>query len=318
MRGGVQLPLATQILRMRARILVAEDNETDFLLFKRAVAKCGNSGELIWAQDGQVAMDRLSDQSFATGVSMIVSDLNMPRADGFELLQFTDSKAFLRGIPFIVLTSSSSSKHRERARKLGADLFIEKPVHPRELADIARRLNAWSHNIASKGAHALLEMFAHRLASLTFQAEDGEPGMSGFREKLAECGQCAQWTREWILKSEASIRQLKDETEKMKKMVGRLNKQRETVDTRLLSQCELMAGALEQQWSFVKISIEATERQIAQVGNTPKMGPKFQRYIGDMIKTSLLQNQRRINWLLNRIQLLEDKLSRISAKAAQA
>jgi CheY-like chemotaxis protein len=59
---------------------------------------------------------------------LIFLDLNLPKADGLELLRLIRTWPHLAKVPVAVLTSSSAPEDKERAYQLGANLFITKPA----------------------------------------------------------------------------------------------------------------------------------------------------------------------------------------------
>ncbi|MFW6075792.1 MAG: response regulator, partial [Chloroflexota bacterium] len=67
------------------------------------------------------------------GIDVIITDIEMPRMDGFELLTAIRANHHLNDLPVIVLTSRSGEKHRSRAYELGANGYIVKPFQEQEL-----------------------------------------------------------------------------------------------------------------------------------------------------------------------------------------
>lgn len=73
--------------------------------------------------DGREALERLSE---GMEVGLIISDVEMPRMDGFALLQAVKADRRLAEIPVILVTSRASDEDRERGLRLGADAYIVK------------------------------------------------------------------------------------------------------------------------------------------------------------------------------------------------
>jgi two-component system, chemotaxis family, response regulator Rcp1 len=125
-----------------SRILLAEDNEGDVFLVRRALAKRGLAHELVVAHNGEEALvwldshagqDRRDDAP-----ALILLDLNLPRVDGGQLLShIRKSDSFCR-TPVIVLTSSDSPKDRQMALELGANLYFRKPTDLASFMDLGR------------------------------------------------------------------------------------------------------------------------------------------------------------------------------------
>ncbi|BAU64294.1 CheA signal transduction histidine kinase [Stanieria sp. NIES-3757] len=82
------------------------------------------------AKDGQDALEKLKAGVRVDGV---ISDIEMPRLDGFGFLSRIKSEANHKHIPIIMLTSRSGDKHRKLAMSLGAKSYFSKPFKEQEL-----------------------------------------------------------------------------------------------------------------------------------------------------------------------------------------
>jgi CheY-like chemotaxis protein len=121
------------------RILLAEDNPGDVLLFREALRGRGFPFEIVVAEDGQKAMSLLADVSAPGGSSrpdLIVLDVNLPKHGGDEVLQRIRSEASFAGVPVVMLTSSASPVDRDKATNLGANLYLQKSSNLEELFEI--------------------------------------------------------------------------------------------------------------------------------------------------------------------------------------
>jgi CheY-like chemotaxis protein len=109
------------------RILLAEDNPGDVLLFQEALRGRNLRFELAVAKDGQQANAMVRDVA-AGGPRphLIVLDVNLPRLNGDEVLRQIRLEPGLTGIPVVMLTSSSSPLDRAAADGLGASLYLQK------------------------------------------------------------------------------------------------------------------------------------------------------------------------------------------------
>jgi len=76
------------------------------------------------AVDGGDALEKLRANAYA----LVVSDLEMPRVNGFELIAEMRRQPELAAIPVIILTSRDAAKHRDRALELGAADYLIKPI----------------------------------------------------------------------------------------------------------------------------------------------------------------------------------------------
>jgi chemotaxis family two-component system response regulator Rcp1 len=113
------------------RILLAEDNEGDVFLVRRALDKKGLAHELTIARNGEEAL-RLLDQAErepkSAAPDLILLDLNLPKIDGIQVLSRVRKVEALTATPVIVLTSSDSPKDRESAMAMGANVYFRKPT----------------------------------------------------------------------------------------------------------------------------------------------------------------------------------------------
>lgn len=122
-------------LRKPVVVLLAEDDEDDYLLTKKAFEDSRLINELRWVRDGEALMDYLHRRGEyqATATSprpvIILLDLNMPKKDGREALKEIKSDQDLRRIPVVVLTTSKTEEDILRSYDLGANSFIRKPVN---------------------------------------------------------------------------------------------------------------------------------------------------------------------------------------------
>jgi CheY-like chemotaxis protein len=111
-----------------ARVLIVEDHAPDVYLVREALRASGVAFELTHVNDGSAARIYLIDVTSDGVPDLIFLDLNLPKADGLELLRMIRTRPHLAKVPVAVLTSSSSPEDRERAYQLGANLFITKPA----------------------------------------------------------------------------------------------------------------------------------------------------------------------------------------------
>jgi CheY-like chemotaxis protein len=123
-------------------ILLAEDNDGDVFLVRRALEKRGLSHELVVAHNGEEAMIWLNanackEQCHVTP-NLILLDLNLPRVDGGQLLSHIRKTDTFSRTPVIVLTSSDSPKDRQMAMDLGANLYFRKPTDLASFMDLGR------------------------------------------------------------------------------------------------------------------------------------------------------------------------------------
>ncbi len=112
-------------------ILMADDDEDDCLATRDALKRNRMANDFRTVPDGEELMRFLRREGAyadAPRPGIILLDLNMPRKDGREALREIKADRSLRGIPIIVLTTSSQEEDILRSYDLGANSFITKPV----------------------------------------------------------------------------------------------------------------------------------------------------------------------------------------------
>ena len=120
--GVAQLPL----------VLVVDDSITVRRVTQRLLKREGYRVAL--ANDGLHALEKLQEETPA----VVLSDIEMPRMDGFDLLRNIRADEKLRGLPVIMITSRIAEKHREHAKALGADHYLGKPYSEDLLLELVR------------------------------------------------------------------------------------------------------------------------------------------------------------------------------------
>ncbi|OGT91040.1 MAG: hypothetical protein A2514_09230 [Gammaproteobacteria bacterium RIFOXYD12_FULL_61_37] len=117
-----------------SRVLVVDDSISARQALLLAVNDAGF--QVLTAIDGLDAIRVLEE----TPADLVVTDLEMPRMNGFELISHLRANARTRDLPVIVVTSRSTRKHRERAELAGADLYLTKPFDAKDLGIQMSRL----------------------------------------------------------------------------------------------------------------------------------------------------------------------------------
>jgi len=85
---------------------------------------------VVEAGDGMAALELMEQMC----PDVVVTDLALPRMDGFELIERMRRDDRLRHVPVIALSGYSGTEHEERARQAGSDLVLLKPCLPETLA----------------------------------------------------------------------------------------------------------------------------------------------------------------------------------------
>ncbi len=130
-------------------ILLAEDDEDDFVLIADALKESRVANTIHWVKDGQELMDYLLRQgAYEDPLSsprpyLILLDLNMPKKDGREALQEIKAHPKLRHIPVVVLTTSRMEEDVIKTYDLGVNSYIRKPLKFADFVDVIRTLGKY-------------------------------------------------------------------------------------------------------------------------------------------------------------------------------
>jgi len=130
----VPLPKVVEETRASAPlVLVVDDSLTVRRVTQRLLVREGYRVSL--AKDGLDALERLAEEKPA----MVLSDIEMPRMDGFDLVRNIRGDARLRDLPVIMITSRIAQKHRDYAAELGVDHYLGKPYSEEDLLALIGR-----------------------------------------------------------------------------------------------------------------------------------------------------------------------------------
>jgi CheY-like chemotaxis protein len=125
-----------------ALILLAEDDEHDFCFIQRGLQKSPRPLRLVRVKDGQQAIEYLESKT-ATMPQLIITDLKMPKINGFELIAWLKKNPATAKIPTVILSGSSLWSDKTRAEALGASGYYVKDgeleVMAAHLAEILER-----------------------------------------------------------------------------------------------------------------------------------------------------------------------------------
>jgi chemosensory pili system protein ChpA (sensor histidine kinase/response regulator) len=114
-------------------VLVVDDSITVRRVTQRLLQREGYRVAL--AADGLQALDRLREERPV----MVLSDIEMPRMDGFELVREIRADASMKDLPVVMITSRIADKHREHAASLGVDHYLGKPYADEVLLSLVRQ-----------------------------------------------------------------------------------------------------------------------------------------------------------------------------------
>jgi CheY-like chemotaxis protein len=132
-----------------AAILIAEDEENDVFLIKRAFHRAQFDNPLQVVHTGEDAIAYLrgdppfEDREKCPIPALVLLDLKMPRKNGFEVLSWIRQHAEYNPLAVVVLTSSQESSDINRAYALGANSYLVKPANFLSLVDMMNRLKEY-------------------------------------------------------------------------------------------------------------------------------------------------------------------------------
>jgi CheY-like chemotaxis protein len=139
-------------------VLHVDDDPNDTALLQAASRKAQAGFELHNACDGDEAMaylagsERFSDRTRYSVPALVLLDLKMPKANGFEILRWIRNHPTLSRLPVIVLSGSELQEDIKNAYAAGANSYLVKPLGFDQLVDLVRTINTvWLANFQSPG-----------------------------------------------------------------------------------------------------------------------------------------------------------------------
>ncbi len=143
LRTDAGWPITAPLLALHAAPIFLADNEADDrFLIEHRLRKAGVKNPLMVFHDGAELVEILEQVAAHTTLEpcLILLDLNMPRVDGFEVIQWLQARPEFNSLPVAVITSSTRPSDRDRVEEAGVKEFLAK--FPTE-SDLAR-LVAWA------------------------------------------------------------------------------------------------------------------------------------------------------------------------------
>jgi two-component system, chemotaxis family, chemotaxis protein CheY len=119
---------------MSITILAIDDSRTMRSMVRRALDAAGFTCEV--AEDGLEGVRRFDELR----PDVVITDINMPRMDGFGVIETIRKDAANRGVPILVLTTETAMEFKARARTAGATGWIVKPFDDQSLVQVVRRV----------------------------------------------------------------------------------------------------------------------------------------------------------------------------------
>ena len=130
-------------------ILLAEDEDNDVFLLKRAFREADIKNPLYIVSDGEQAIEYLSgagqfaDRNQHPLPALFILDIKMPKKSGMEVLRWLRTQPVLNSLPALIMSSSAMPHDIERAYQLGANAFVVKPSTNEERAQLAGNIKGF-------------------------------------------------------------------------------------------------------------------------------------------------------------------------------
>ena len=121
---------------MTKTVLTVDDSRTMRDMLMLALKDAGY--RVVQAEDGVHGLEVLQAES----PDIVITDINMPRIDGFGFIEGMRADPNHKATPVLVLTTESDAAKKQRAREAGATGWIVKPFDPAKLVDAVRRVAA--------------------------------------------------------------------------------------------------------------------------------------------------------------------------------
>ncbi len=121
---------------MITTVLTVDDSRSMRDMLKHSLVEAGY--RVIQAEDGMHGLEVLNSES----PDVIITDINMPRLDGFGFIEAVRKEACWRAVPMLVLTTEMDTEKKLRAKSAGANGWIVKPFDPVNLVAAIRRVIA--------------------------------------------------------------------------------------------------------------------------------------------------------------------------------
>lgn len=119
---------------MTGKILAVDDSATMRQMLEVCLSSEGF--DVVTAEDGLDGIDKLK----ASNPDVVITDINMPRMDGFEFIEAVRGGGASSRLPILVITTESAPEKKQRARDAGATGWIVKPFDPDDLVEAVNRV----------------------------------------------------------------------------------------------------------------------------------------------------------------------------------
>ena len=131
------------------RILLVEDNVDDIMITQKALLEAKLANPLDVVRDGQEAIEYLShqgqyqDSAVSPRPGLILLDINIPKMSGLEVLAYIKKQPDLKGIPVVMLTSSTRDRDVASSYEYGCNSFLQKPVEFERFVELVKQIGLY-------------------------------------------------------------------------------------------------------------------------------------------------------------------------------
>jgi two-component system, chemotaxis family, chemotaxis protein CheY len=119
---------------MKKTILTVDDSESILAVVATTLEE---EYEVLTASDGAEAIQKLNA---GTHVDLIITDLNMPKADGIQVIRTARALQQFAAVPILMLTTESQMQKKQEAKEAGATGWIVKPFEPENLKAVVKKV----------------------------------------------------------------------------------------------------------------------------------------------------------------------------------
>jgi two-component system chemotaxis response regulator CheY len=130
----IEIPAASNGGGMSLRIMTIDDSKTMRDMLMLTLADAGF--EVLQAVDGQEGVDMLEKEK----VDVVITDINMPRMDGYEVVRQLRMRPEHQKTPILVLTTESEIEKKKMGKDVGATGWLVKPFDPDRLVETVRKV----------------------------------------------------------------------------------------------------------------------------------------------------------------------------------
>jgi CheY-like chemotaxis protein len=132
-----------------SKILYADDDVDDRFFLSESLSSNGMNADLVFVRDGEEAIDYLNCTQPDDLPALILLDLNMPRKNGRQTLDYIKTHPTFSSIPVVILSTSDNYSDIDFCVRHGASSYLKKPIHYKGYDDIVKNISSFVDAIVS-------------------------------------------------------------------------------------------------------------------------------------------------------------------------